>query len=127
MDEAWRARPTPRLDAAVVHWVAWPGCRAQRAAEIATGQDRVATVALRLCTARGVADASAAVISAELFATRESQNGRQLGALIRLVPVLYRSVRQVGDQGISKAGGPRSDDSRCSWRSTGCGGSRPVP
>jgi transposase len=71
---------------------------------IATGRDRVATVARQLCTLRAVAETSAAVFSAELFGTRTFDNGRQLGALLGLVPVPYRSDQAVRDQGISKAG-----------------------
>jgi transposase len=71
---------------------------------IATGTDRVATVARQLCTLRAVAETSAAVFSAELFGTRTFRNGRQLGALLGLVPVPYRSDQAVRDQGISKAG-----------------------
>jgi transposase len=78
--------------------------KAERAAQIAEGQDRVADVARRLCTVRGVAEVSAAVFSAELFGTRTFANGRQLGALTGLVPVPYRSDQGVRDQGISKAG-----------------------
>lgn len=80
--------------------------KAERAAQIAEGQDRVADVARRLCTVRGVAEVSAAVFSAELFGTRTFANGRQLGALTGLVPVPYRSDQGVRDQGISKAGRP---------------------
>lgn len=54
--------------------------KAERAAQITEGQDRVADVARRLCTVRGVAEVSAAVFSAELFGTRTFANGRQLGA-----------------------------------------------
>jgi transposase len=71
---------------------------------IATGTDRVATVARQLCTLRAVGETSAAVFSAELFGTRTFSNGRQLGALLGLVPVPYRSDQMVRDQGISKAG-----------------------
>jgi transposase len=71
---------------------------------IATGTDRVASVARQLCTLRAVAQTSAAVFSAELFGTRTFNNGRQLGALLGLVPVPYRSDQAVRDQGISKAG-----------------------
>ena len=77
---------------------------AVRDAQIATGTDRVATVARQLCTVRGVAETSAAVFSAELFGTRTFRNGRQLGAVMGLVPVPYRSDQRVQDQGISKAG-----------------------
>jgi transposase len=77
---------------------------AERDAAIATGTGRVATVARQLCRLRGVAETSAAVFSAELFGTRTFSNGRQLGALVGLVPVPYRSDQLVQDQGISKAG-----------------------
>lgn len=77
---------------------------AARDEDIATGTDRVATVARKLCTMRGVAETSAAVFSAELFGTRTFRNGRQLGAVMGLVPVPYRSDQRVRDQGISKAG-----------------------
>ena len=40
---------------------------AERAAQIAEGQDRVAEIARRLCKVRGVAEVSAAVFSAELL------------------------------------------------------------
>jgi len=77
---------------------------AARDAEIETGTDRVAVIARALCTMRGVAETSAAVFSAELFGTRTFQNGRQIGAVMGLVPVPYRSDQRVRDQGISKAG-----------------------
>jgi transposase len=77
---------------------------AARDEHIATGTDRVATVARQLCTLRAVAEISAAVFSAELFGTRTFSNGRQLGALLGLVPVPCRSDQAVRDQGISKAG-----------------------
>jgi transposase len=78
--------------------------RADRAARIREGVDRVAQVARALCELRGVAESSATLYSAELFGTRTFQNGRQLGALTGLVPVPYRSDQRVADQGISKAG-----------------------
>lgn len=74
-----------------------------RAQAIQTGTDRVATVARQLCTLRGIAETSAAVFSTELLATRTFANRRQLGALLGLVPVPYRSDQRVQDQGISKA------------------------
>jgi transposase len=80
--------------------------RAQRATQVHEATDRVAEVARRLCQVRGVAEASAALFSAELFGTRTFANGRQLGALVGLVPVPYRSDQRVADQGISKAGQP---------------------
>jgi transposase len=77
---------------------------AARDAEIETGTDRVAAIARQLCTMRGVAETSAAVFSAELFGTRTFRNGRQIGAVMGLVPVPYRSDQRVRDQGISRAG-----------------------
>jgi transposase len=78
--------------------------QAERAERIATGTDRTAEIARRLCRLRSVAETSAAVFSAELFATRTFTTGRQLGALTGLTPVPYRSDHLVQDQGISKAG-----------------------
>ena len=81
--------------------------RAERNTQLADDNDRVAETARRLCTLRGVAEVSAAAFSAELFGTRTFSNGRQLGALIGLVPVPYRSDQSVQDQRISKAGRPQ--------------------
>jgi transposase len=78
--------------------------RETRDAQIAAARDQVAAVARQLCRLRGIAETSAAVFSAEVFATRSFTNGRQLGALLGLVPVPYRSDQRVSDQGISKAG-----------------------
>ena len=78
--------------------------RATRATQLEDGTDRVAEIGRRMCTLRGVAEVSAAAFSAELFGTRTFSNGRQLGALIGLVPVPYRSDQRVQDQRISKAG-----------------------
>lgn len=71
---------------------------------IAHGTDRVAQVARRLLTMRGLGEASAATFSAELFGTRTFHNRREVGALTGLVPVPFRSDQRVQDQGISKAG-----------------------
>jgi transposase len=75
-----------------------------RTERIRHGADRVAQVARQLLTVRSVGEASAAAFSAEVFGTRTFQNPRQLGALMGLVPVPYRSDQRVADQGISKAG-----------------------
>jgi transposase len=81
---------------------------ALRAERLAHGDDRVAHVARRLHTLRGIGDVAATTFSAELFGTRTFQNRRQLGALTGLVPVPYRSDQRVADQGISKADAARS-------------------
>lgn len=77
---------------------------ATRRAHLQTPTTRVAEVAQQLTRLKGIAEASAAVYSAELFGTRTFQNARQVGALTGLVPVPYRSDQRVQDQGISKAG-----------------------
>jgi transposase len=77
---------------------------ATRAQQIEAGTDRVAVVARHLCRLRGLAEMSAALFSAEVFGTRTFDNRRQLGALLGLVPVPYRSDQRVEDQNISKAG-----------------------
>jgi transposase len=76
----------------------------ERDAAVTSGLAPVAVVARQLCTMKGVAATSAAVLSAELFGTRTFRNGREVGALMGLVPVPYRSDQIVHDQGISKAG-----------------------
>lgn len=102
--QAWRARLTRDWAQLQTIDARMRSLAAERAAYIAQSKDRVAEIARRLCTVRRVADVSATVFSAELFATREFQNGRQLSALVGLVPVPYGSDQRVQDQGISKAG-----------------------
>ena len=69
-----------------------------------TGTERVAEVARRLLTLRGVGEASAATFSAELFGTRTFRERPAARRTDGLVPVPYRSDQRVQDQGISKAG-----------------------
>ena len=104
LDQTWRARLARDWGQLQTIEARMRSLAAERATHIAQSQDRVAEIARRLCRVRGVAEVSAAVFSAELFGTREFQNGRQLSALIGLVPVPYRSDQRVRDQGISKAG-----------------------
>ena len=78
--------------------------KTMRDTAIAQSSERVTMIARQMCRLRGVAETGAAVLSAELFATRTFTNGRQIGALLGLVPVPYRSDQRVSDQGISKAG-----------------------
>jgi transposase len=80
------------------------GLRAARIAALTSADDRVACVARQLARLRGVAETGATICSAELFGTRRFTNGRQVGAVVGLVPVPYRSDQRVQDQGISKAG-----------------------
>lgn len=65
---------------------------------------QVAQVAQQLQQLRGLGETGAAICSAEVFGSRTFRNGREVGALLGLVPVPYRSDQRVQDQGISKAG-----------------------
>jgi transposase len=104
LPEAWRLRLEHEWAHLATIETRLAALEATRDAQIAAGADRVAQIAQRLCTMRGVAETSAALFSAELFGTRTFANGRQLGAITGLVPVPYRSDQRVQDQGISKAG-----------------------
>ena len=106
LPEAWRQRIEREWAQLQALELRLRTARAERNDQLAEGCDRVAEIARRLCTLRGVAEVSAAAFSAELFGTRTFSNGRQLGALIGLVPVPYRSDQSVQDQRISKAGRP---------------------
>lgn len=64
---------------------------------------RVAAVAAQLAQLRGIAETGATICSAELFGTRTFTNRRQVGGLLGLVALPYRSDQHVQDLGISKA------------------------
>jgi transposase len=78
--------------------------RAARVDALAAADRQVATVAHQLRQLRGLGETGATICSAELFGSRTFRNGREVGALLGLVPVPYRSDQRVQDQGISKAG-----------------------
>lgn len=58
----------------------------------------------RLKTLRGIGSLGAWVLTTEVFAWRQIRNGRQLGALVGLVPAPYQSGDTSHDQGITRAG-----------------------
>jgi len=58
----------------------------------------------RLQTLRAIGPIGAWVLSTEIFGWRQIQNGRQLGALVGLVPALYQSGETARDLGITRAG-----------------------
>lgn len=106
-----RPLPVPLRERLVREWTQLAAVEARQTAlqqardrALREAPDRVSTVARKLSRLRAIAEASAALYSAELFGTRTFQNGRQVGALTGLVPVPYRSDQRVQDQGISKAG-----------------------
>lgn len=58
----------------------------------------------QLQTLRGVGAIGAWLLTTEIFAWREIANGRQLGALVGLVPAPYQSGDTSHDHGITRAG-----------------------
>ena len=57
-----------------------------------------------LPTLRGIGPVSTWMLATEIFGWRAIQNGRQLGALVGLVPAPYQSGETTHDQGITRAG-----------------------
>jgi transposase len=74
---------------------------AERAALVTSESARWAA---RLQTMKGVGPIGAWCLSTELFAWRQIRNGRELGALVGLVPAPYQSGETHHDQGITRAG-----------------------
>jgi transposase len=58
----------------------------------------------RLQTLRAIGPIGAWVLSTEIFGWRQIRNGRELGALVGLVPALYQSGETARDLGITRAG-----------------------
>jgi transposase len=56
-----------------------------------------------LAQLRGIGETGATICSTELFGTRTFANRRQVGGLLGLVALPYRSDQRVQDLGISKA------------------------
>lgn len=78
--------------------------RARRGEAGVTKAQKVAALLTRL---RGIGDTGAYVLSLELFAWRDFENRRQVGALAGLTGTPYQSGGMDRDQGISKAGNGR--------------------
>ena len=57
-----------------------------------------------LPTLRGIGPIGAWVLATEIFGWRQIRNGRELGALVGLVPAPYQSGETAHDQGITRAG-----------------------
>src|SRR4030095_10026378 len=53
---------------------------------------------------RGIVPLGASVLATEIFGWRRIRNGRELGALVGLVPAPYQSGETDSDQGITRAG-----------------------
>jgi len=57
-----------------------------------------------LPTLRGIGPVGTWTLATEIFGWRQIKNGRQLGALVGLVPAPYQSGESAHDQGITRAG-----------------------
>jgi transposase len=77
--------------------------RQRRPETLARTAPAAAAVAAQLARLRGIGETGAAICSTELFGTRTFTNRRQIGGLLGLVPLPYRSDQCVQDHGISKA------------------------
>jgi transposase len=99
----WRERLTRDWQALVTIEARLRGLRQGRAATLARTDGRVSHVARQLMRLRGLAETGATICSTELLGTRTFTNRRQLGGLLGLVTLPYRSDQRVQDQGISKA------------------------
>jgi len=75
--------------------------RAALPADPATATGRWVT---RLETLRGMGSIGAWTLTTEIFGWRQIRNGRELGALVGLVPAPYQSGATSHDQGITRAG-----------------------
>jgi transposase len=58
----------------------------------------------QLLTMRAIGPIGASVLATEIFGWRRIRNGRELGALVGLVPAPYQSGETDSDQGITRAG-----------------------
>jgi transposase len=58
----------------------------------------------QLLTIRAIGPIGASVLATEIFGWRRIRNGRELGALVGLVPAPYQSGETDDDQGITRAG-----------------------
>jgi transposase len=79
----------------------------QRARTIRTGTEPCLDMVRRLLQLKGVGPASAWLFVMEVFAWREIQSGRQMGAMAGLTPTPYTSGQSSREQGISKSGNRR--------------------
>lgn len=114
----WRARLTREWEQLQRIEQRLRDLRVHRATTLAEMPGRVGPVAQRIVRLKGFGETGAAICSTELFGTRTFTKRTQIGALLGLVPMPYRSDQIVRDQGISKAG--RSDLRRVSIQLAWC-------
>jgi transposase len=77
---------------------------ARRATQPVDGTTETGQWVARLQTLRGIGSIGAWSLATEIFGWRQIRNGRQLGALVGLVPVPYQSGETAHAGGITRAG-----------------------
>lgn len=77
---------------------------AARAALAADPQTATGQCVARLQTLQGIGSVGAWSLATEIFGWRQIRNGRELGALVGVVPAPYQSGTTAHDQGITRAG-----------------------
>jgi transposase len=109
----WAGRPVPpALQQRILQeFAVWEVLHAQvreacneQERRLRTGAEPHLEQVRRLLGLKAVGVRGAWILVAELFAWRGIKNGKELGALVGLVPVPYNSGRSEREQGISKAG-----------------------
>lgn len=76
----------------------------ERKARLAAGEERGAQIASKLMRLHSIGKESAWTYAMELFSWRRFNNGREVGALVGLVPTPYQSGDMRRELGITKAG-----------------------
>jgi transposase len=77
---------------------------ATRAALATDPETTTGRCVLQLQTLQGIGAIGAWTLSTEIFGWRQIRNGRELGALVGVVPAPYQSGATSHDQGITRAG-----------------------
>jgi transposase len=77
---------------------------AARAALTVDPQTETGRCVARLQTLQGIGSIGAWSLTTEIFGWRQIRNGRELGALVGVVPAPYQSGATAHDQGITRAG-----------------------
>jgi transposase len=78
--------------------------RAERAALPIDGRTTTGRYVAALQTMRAIGPIGSWVLATEVFGWREIRNGRELGAIVGLVPALSQSGEMRREQGITRAG-----------------------
>jgi transposase len=109
----WAGRPVPpEMQRRILQeYAVWEALHAQvreacneQERRLRTGTEPHLEQVRRLLGLKAIGVRGAWILVAELFAWRGIKSGKELGALVGLVPVPYNSGRSERDQGISKAG-----------------------